>query len=377
MMKAKRIMRHIKKIHRKLRGAATLVMTLIIMSVTGLIILFAANFGRLEDKSISNINRGQQAYSAAQAGLEYGINYLDSNQTAILANPVGGYIPAYSDSNTSNVSLANGSKYTITYSNPIANNYTLIKISSTGISDDSTATRTISQLVKFGSLLLNTPTVPLTSKGEIELSGNSQIVNTYSNNTVKSGQGVDIHGSASTILSSGTSSTSGNIKSDIQQNVGSISSMSNSDFFTSYFGQTSSAISGSFNNYYSNNSNTNYSSTLAGKSGTSIWIDQTAGTATINGNTTIGTSTNPVLMVVNGNVKFTGNVTIYGYIFVLGNTETDLTGNVTIVGGMGTTSDINATGSIQVVYSPSVLSNLQNNGSMRYYAKVPGSWKDF
>jgi hypothetical protein len=184
-------------------------------------------------------------------------------------------------------------------------------------------------------------------------------------------------GSSSTILSSGTSSTAGNIRSDIQQNLSSLSSMSDADFFASYFGVGASSLKNSVANYYTNSSNTNYKSVLDGKTGTSIWIDQTGGTATLNGNMTIGSVTDPVLLIVNGDVRFSGNVTIYGYIYVLGDSTTDLLGNVTVIGGMSTTDDLNATGSIQVVYSPSVLGNLQNNANMRYYAKVPGSWKDF
>jgi Tfp pilus assembly protein PilX len=358
-------------------GAATLLLTLVLATISTLIIVFAANYGRLQDKFMSNINRHYQAFEAAQAGLEFGINYLKVNNSTILANPVAGYIPAYSDSNTNNVIMGNSSKYTITYSNPIANNYTLIKVSSNGISDDGTSTHTVSQLVQFGSLLINTPALPLISKGEITLSGNSQIINTYSNVTVQTGESADMHGSSSTILNSGTSSTPGNIKSDIQQNVSSLANMSNNDFFSSYFGLSPTSIKSSVAHYYSNSSSTNYKNTLSGMTGTSIWIDQTNGTASLNGSVTIGSTTNPVLLIINGDVNFSGNVTIYGYVFILGSSETDLTGNVTIIGGMATTGEINTTGSIQIVYSPSVLTNLQNNSSMRYYAKVPGSWRDF
>src|SRR3990167_6095672 len=117
-------------------GAAILVFTLVLVTLSTLIILFAANYGRLNDKSVTNINRHYQAFEAAQAGMEFGINYLDENNAAILASPAGGYILPYSNSSTNNVVLANNSRYTITYSNPVANNYTLIKVTSVGTSDD-------------------------------------------------------------------------------------------------------------------------------------------------------------------------------------------------------------------------------------------------
>jgi hypothetical protein len=154
--------------------------------------------------------------------------------------------------------------------------------------------------------------------------------------------------------------------------------MSQSDFFATYFGAPSDAIQGSVAHYYNNSASTNYSGTLAGMTGTSIWIDQIGGTATINGSITIGTADNPVLLIVNGNLSLSGNVTINGFVFVIGTNDiTSLTGNVTINGGMATTDTLNMTGSIQLVYNSTIIDNLQNQSSMLYYAKVPGSWKDF
>lgn len=371
-------MRKVKKMMRKRhKGAATLVLTTVLMTLATLLIIFAANYGKLQSKSIANINRNQQAFEAASAGLEFGINYLNTNNGTILASPVGGYIQPFSNSSVTNVALANGSQFSITYTNPVANDYELIKITSVGTSDDGTSTHTVSQLVKFGSMLLNSPTVPLTSKSNISLGGNSQIINTYNNNTIDAGGSVTIGGSGSTVLSSGTSSTAGNIQSDIGQNNTSLSSLSDTDFFNLFFGLSPSNIKSSVTHYFSNSSSTNYGADLNGLTGTSIWVDQTAGTATLNGNMTIGSASDPVLLIIDGDVRFSGNVTIYGYVYVLGTSTTDLTGNVMVVGGMATTNQLSATGSIQVVYSPTVLDNLQNNGTMRYYAKVPGSWKDF
>lgn len=359
------------------KGAATLVFTLILITITSLIIFFAANYSILGSQSITNINRNYQAFEAAQAGLEFGINFLNQNNTAILASPSGGYLQPYSNSYTTNVTLTNNSKYSITYSNPVANDYTLILVTSVGTSDDNSATHTASQLLKFGSMLINAPTRPLTTQGNVTLRGSSEIINQYNDNTVQSGGSTVLSGSASTITSSGVSSTASTTGSDINQNNSSLSSMSNSDYFATNFGLSPDNIKSSAAHYYANSSNTNYQDDLSGLTGTSIWIDQTGGTASLNGTVTIGSASNPVLLIVNGNINFSGNITIYGYVFILGSSTTDLTGNVTIVGGMASTGNIDATGSIQVSYSPTVLSNLQNNPSMHYYAKIPGSWKDF
>lgn len=363
--------------HGEKSGAATLVMTLVLLMLSTLIIIYAANYGALQDRAIANINRNHQAFEAAQAGLEYGINYLNKNSGTILANPVSGFIPAYSDSHTSNVSLPNKSSFTITYSNPVAYNYTLIKIASTGLSDDGSATHSVSQLVKFGSILLNKPSEPFDTKGSGSFTGSSQINNQYNNTTIKSASTVTLAGSAETVLSSGVSSTAASMGSDVVQNYSTFGNMSGNDFFSSYFGLSQSLVKSSIGNYYSNSSDTNYQSMLSGKTGTSIWIDQTAGTATINGFAVIGSTANPVLMIVNGNNNYTGWVIIYGFVYINGTVTIASSANIFIIGGIATTGNLSGPGTLQIYYSPSVLTNLQNQPGMQYYAKVPGSWKDF
>lgn len=359
------------------RGAVTLLFTVTLMVLSTMVIFFATRFAVTQDKLMANYNRNAQAYQAAEAGLEFGINYLKQNSSTILANPTNGHIQSFSNSSTTNVVLANGSQFSITYTNPVANNYTLISISSTGTSDDGSSTRVVSQLVGFGSLLANSPVIPLTSKGEVILGGSSQVRNLHTSTTIISGDDVTISGSASTVLSSGTSSTTGNIQADVQQANSTISNTSTSDFFAGYFGVSASTIKNNVNHYYSSNSSQNYSNTLNGLIGTSIWIDQLGGSANLSGNVTIGSSSSPVLMIVNGNLNITGNVVIYGFLYVMGQTTTDILGNVTVNGGVVTQSDLRLSGSVDIDYNPTILSNLRSQSSMSYYARVPGSWKDF
>ncbi len=362
----------------KKRGAATLVMTLVLLVIITLLVFFSANYSLVQDKALTNLNRNNQAYEAAEAGLEFGISYLKQNNATILANPVNGYLVSYSDSNTSNVTLANNSKFTITYTNPIAYNYQLIRITSTGTSDDGSSTRVIKQDVQRGSLLSNPPNVPLQSLGSVSLSGSAQVVNLESNKTIQSGAGVNISGSARTITSSG-GSTSSSMGSDIEQNNTTLANMSENDYFASVFGVTSNAVKNQIGHYYTASSNKQYSSTLNGMTGTSIWIDQTGGSAQLSGATVIGSATAPVLLIVNGNIKLSGTVVLYGMLFVTGDATVEETGNVRIIGSVavGESDEIELKGSSQISYNSTIISNLQKSSGLIYYAKVPGSWKDF
>jgi hypothetical protein len=111
--------------------------------------------------------------------------------------------------------------------------------------------------------------------------------------------------------------------------------------------------------------------------GTTIWINQTSGSANFSGNSIIGTQANPVLIVINGNLNISGNFTLYGFLFVLGasSATTNLSGNITITGGIASTDNVSASGNLNLTYDGTVLSGVQSATS--YFAKVPGSWKDF
>ncbi len=358
-------------------GAIVLIMAVVLMTLTTLIIIFAANYSILLNKSISNITRANQAFEAAEAGLEFGIVYLQKYSSTILANPVSGFIPSYSDSNITNVTLPNNSKFSITYSNPTAYNYNLIKVSATGTNDDGSSTHTVSQLIEFGSLLLNIPTRAINTIGTMTIGGSSTVTNNYNDFTVRSGSTVSITSSGSTTIDSGTSSTSGNIRSDITQNDTALAATSADDLFSNYFGLSPSIVQGTVAQRLTNNTNTDYSSTLSGKKGTSIQIDQTSGTASLSGSTIIGSSTNPVILIINGNASISQTVIIYGFLFLNNPSQVTLRDNVMVIGGIVSTGALRLTDSAHVWYSGNVLDNLQSQSSMRYYTKIPGSWKDF
>jgi Tfp pilus assembly protein PilX len=361
------------------RGATTLIVATMLLVTGTLIVLFAASYSLMQQKITANQYRNQQAFNAAEAGLEYGINYLQQNTATITASPSGGHLQPYTSTSTTNVTQANGSKYSIVYTNPVASNYTLITITSTGTSDDGTATRVVSQQVQYGSVLFTPSHNALTTMGSLTLSGNSVITNDTYNSTVTLGGTITMSGNVSTVTSSGTASTPGHIGSDISQNNATLSAMSVATLFSDYFGAPEATIQGQMAHVYNSSGSTNYSSTLNGMSGTTIWINQPSGTATITGNTTLGTPANPVLLIVNGDLSISGNTNIYGFLFVVGSTSatTTISGTLNINGGMATGDSLAISGNSNVVYNASLLVGVQNSGSTTYYAKVPGSWRDF
>lgn len=360
------------------QGAATLIISVMLLVTITLIVVFAANYNVMQQKVTSNSYQNNQAYEAAEAGLEFGIVYLKQNSATILANPVSGYIPAYTNAATQNVALANNSTFTIAYANPVANNYNLITITSTGTSSDSTSTRTMSQKVQLGSLLSTPPTVPLITKGSVTMSGNAVISNPNGGSTINSSSTIGFSGNSKTTVAGGVTGSNSSITgADLTQNNATTAAMSNQTFFQTYFGSTQSAVQATVAHSYSNSTTTSYNSILNGMTGTSIWIDQTGGQANISGNTVIGSAANPVLMIVNGNLDISGNAIVYGFIYVIGGVATDLTGNAKIYGGVVSTDALSLSGNTLITFNTAVLTAIQTQAGMGYFAKVPGAWKDF
>ena len=362
------------------RGATTLVIATMLLVTATLIVLFAGSYSLMQQKITANQYRNQQAYEAAEAGLEFGINYLQANSTAIVgSSPPATFIPAYTSSSTTNVTQGNGSKFSIAYTNPISGNNTLILVRATGTSDDGTSTRIVSQLVQYGSVLFTPSQNALTTKGSLTLSGNATIKNTQYNSTVTTASTVTMSGNVSTVTSGGTASTPGHIGSDISQNNATLNAMSVATLFSDYFGAQEATIKGQMAHVYSGSGSTNYSSVLNGTSGTTIWIDQPSGTVNISGNTTIGTPSAPVLLIVNGGLNISGNTNLYGFLFVVGATSatTNISGTLNINGGMATGDSLNVSGNTNINYNSSLLVDVQSSTASTYYAKVPGSWKDF
>ncbi len=366
-------------IPKKYKGITVLLLTVTLMIVTLLLILFASQYSALQQKITSDLYKNQQAFEAAQAGLEAAIPYFQANYAAITAQASGGYLTAYMNSSTQNVVLTNGSQYTFVFTNPTANNYHLVTITSTGVSADGTATRVISQQLQGYGSSIPTPTVTMTIQGSIALNNSASINNTQTNSNILAGGSITFNNSAQTTTSGGTSSNRNQTGSDIQQNDGSISGMSTTDFFNSVFGANQAAVQSAANYTYSNASNTSYNF-LNNVTGSIIWINQTSGsTATISNSTTIGSASHPVVLIVNGNLDIANSVTIYGLVFIMNSSSTTFDNNsVTINGALAATGSFQFSNSATLNYNSSVLTALPSIiTSSSSYGKVPASWKDF
>lgn len=363
-----------KRMHLRERqgGVASMIVAVILLSVTLLLMFFVSSHGILQTKAAANQFRYTSAFAAAEAGLDYGVLYLTQNRATILANTTNDYMTPYTDGNISNVNLNNGAKFSINYSNPIAKNYQIIKITATGNSDDNSATVTMSQLVASkGSLLVTPPTLPATSVSKATLRGSATIVNAESALTLRLGSTVSITGNATT-TSKTSSSNKNKIGADIQQRVTTLKNYTPSQLFTSYFEQSTTQIKNSVDQVYTNGSTVN----LTGKKGVSIWIEDNLSLGT---SQVIGSASSPVILIVNGNMTTNGTIVVYGFVFVMGNLTMNggSGGSSQLIGGVAVYGNLVMGGSDNITFDSNVINNLQSQSSGGTFIKMPGSWRDF
>jgi len=366
--------------HPKLRhnqqGMTILLLTVILLLISTLLVFFALQYGLLQQKISANLYRNQQAFEAAYAGTQAAIPYFQTNYALIEAGASGGFLTPYLNASTQNVAQSNSSQYTFEFSNPTTSNYQLINITSTGVNADGTSTRVIHEQIYSFSSSITPPTMSLQTQGSVSLFNTSSFNNTATNNNISAGGNAFFNGGAQSTTSSGVSSNASKVGSDVTQNDSTIASMSSSNFFQSVFGASTSTVASNATYTYNGNFIDSYNS-LNGTTGSTIWINET-GIGTLSGNTTIGSAAKPVILIVNGNMEFLDNVTIYGYVFIMNPTLPVFFGNNVIINGaVGSTSNLFFLGNSTVNYNSSILNALPPVGTVGNYAVVPGSWRDF
>ncbi|WP_454785223.1 pilus assembly PilX family protein [Legionella sp. WA2024007413] len=352
---------------------ATSVMILLGIAITALLTSKTVDF---DQKIENNFYRTSQSFMAAEAGLEYGLAYLEANKTAIRVDANNdGFIDTYTNSQITNVAFSNNTNYTVTYSNPVYNSFNRITVSSKGTADNNLASTTVVQIMQIYPFVPTPTPVPLLVKDNVNLSGSLTISNTTTGTTIWSGGDTVLGGSASTSSNASSGSNSGSLQADVVHHDSSLSSLSSDQFFSNFFGTTKTLAQQSADITYTNSSNTDYSGLLNGVVGQSIWINQTGtSSAGFSGNATIGSPTNPVVLVVNGPLQSNGTTTIYGMVYVMGDWNNSGGGTLDIIGGAVVEGSITSTGSPNITYNTAVLNQLNKVGA---FVKVPGSWRDF
>lgn len=363
-------------------GAAVMLTMFPLLIISSLIIVTTIQSVKTNALIVRNQLEAQKAFEAAESGLEYGTAYLLNNYQSIIVDKSensgfgDGFIDKYLSSLLNDADNGNNTYFNVSYTNTTANNLDIIEITSKGSSDSGMVEKTITEKIariKFGSV---TPQSSLITMGNVSLGGNATITNTVNNHTIWAGGNISLSGSASTQASNGIKSNSSTANIDLSSNDPQISSLTKDQFFNYMLGSDKSSVESHASTVLNYSANQKLSSILSDSSyeGKSIWINQTAGTASLSGSATIGSTTKPVFLVINGDFKANGNTEIYGIVYITQDWKNTGGGNLTVHGAIIVEGDMSSTGSPNIDYDFNIISETIN---IAIFSKVPGSWRDF
>jgi Tfp pilus assembly protein PilX len=358
-------------------GMSTLTMAIVLLVAMTSIAMYGTKTAKNEVIASANETRTSHAFESAEAGLEYARAYINANTLSALTDADNdGYIDPIADASLTSGTLENSDLYAFTFTNPTPNDFNTILISSTGTSSDGSTTRTVSQLYSIQTALAGTgPQAGFIARNDVTLGGSVSIANPDTPYSIWSGGTVGLSGAASTGNGDGDSSNQHSKGNDIVDEDSNLASLSDAQFFDLFFTGSPDEIRNMATSYYSNTTDTNYNSDLSGKAGEIIWIDQTSGEARLNSNITIGSPTEPVILVINGDLHINGNTTIYGVVYVMNDWNNSGGGTLDITGAAIVEGNFSGTGTPNITYDAGIVGDVADNfGS---YAAVPGSWRDF
>lgn len=406
-------------------GAATLVVTGVLLFLITIISVITAQTVVVENQVTNNQQREVQAFNAAQTGLDY--------FNTVLPLPAGSPLPDL-EGNTIALLAANadcnpGIPQFRIESEEVPGLTGFFDVTSTGFSADCIARRVVSQRVVFGNTGQSEPErVPLVAGAGVAGGGNAHnIMNPENNFTIWSGEGHD-PAQSNTLISNPADpcdfrDTSirlascmpvGNNPSQLVLDNGlsviandqSLKSLAENRvdpatgdpdpngeliaYFQNFMGQEPAAYrnGGLAQRISPDDAEASIGATMVGGR---FWVD---GPLSINGGT-IGCSVaigeggginqecgraghageeRPTLLIVDGDFSTAGNPNIYGVVYVRGNL--DVTGTLTVFGSIIVEGQVTGTGNVDLFFSGSTLDNIEQL-TLDVPVVVPGTWRDW
>lgn len=409
------------------QGVASLVVVLILLVAMGLIVTFTNRTVIFEQKTAANQYRSTLAFEAAEAGLDWATamlnkteyitnacatsttvadrrfrdRYLTVDPAAATITPVnnGAVVAAcaYNQEATGTMNCscpAAGTAPTATapattagftpgfavafVTNASTGTVDLVSYGCTNVINSATcggdAQATLRVSLGQVSGLSTPPASPLTARGSVDVgSAALGVINPDPNtNGVTINAGGTIELNTSRVVS--VPGTPG--KYSLVANDPSLASLSEAGMFSTFFGMSKDA--------YKALPTTTVIDCSSGCGETQlraaydagarqIWMN---GNLTMQSNLTIGSATDPFVMVVDGSVEMRGDMQLFSVIYSTGITWDNTGGGAALLNGAAISEgNYSGTGTPDYYYDPNVMSRIR--ASATSFVRVPGSWRDF
>jgi len=392
----------------KQNGAASLLMSIIILALITVVTLFTSKSILTEQKIANNDVRAKQAFEAAEAGLSAAITYLSENpdRDGDADNEVDDVFDTDGDGiGDSEEAMIGGTNLVVVTILEPKTDLDTIRIRAKGYSDDRKATRTIFRVVTVVDPIPNMPDNPMTTRGTVTVTGSATIFNPEGHSTIWSGDDINLGGNNSTAtnvadmsdpnypgcmdISVNNPGACGVVASSNMLIVGpdvieydtNLINLTEPQFFENFFGLPPYTYRDSMISKDVAAATVNADAHLAANE--IIWVegDTSFSGVTVGCLTTLvgaavcaPTNTKPSIMIVNGDANFSGTNNFYGILFVMG--AINITGSTNVVGALTAGSTINNStgGALNIWYSSDLLRRARLNGPK---GNASGSWADF
>lgn len=363
----------------KKQNGAVLIVTLTLLFALTILSSFSAKVVVTEQRLSSNEIHIARSSHAADAAVDLFLAQLNDSTTrdTLLTDADTNGQP---DGNINGTLGSSDQTYAITITAPTPGDFSLMQVNSIGCSDgyagtcdtDAPSHKVINQYFSLTSAIRNSPSAPLTARGNVDIASSPDIINDFGTSVVLSG-GTYADNAATTIKSSAVNVAS--VPPYVVDSDVTLASLTGDQFFESFFGASKATIRGY--SYIMNCSatcdkNDLHAAIAANTEKRMIWADGDADLL----NDTFGTVADPIVLIIDGNLTIRGGANINGLVY-----STELTWNATGAGNSGINgaaiaeNNIDVTGNLVINFDPTVLSNLEEN--VVGVARVSGSWIDF
>lgn len=416
----------LKKINRKLeRGAASLIVVALLLAVTTIIVMFANRTIIYEQKTSANQYRATLAFEAAEAGLawtqamlnnqkyitaacaistnsadlRFRQRYLNINSlnTAVTANNSGAVVAAcaYNQSSgnmncscpvagtaPSATAPTTSSGYTPGFAiafitNAVTGTVDLVSYGCTSVTNSAICNGDGSAIVRASlgqvSGLSTPPAAPLTTRGNVSIGNAALGIENPDPNT----NGVTINAGGTIDAASARITTIPGTppKSTLVGNDASLRNQTEANMFSTFFGMSKEAYKGLPSTYILPCTVCTDTDLLTAYNAgeRQIWV---LDTMNINANSTIGSATEPLVMIVDGAITIRGTPQIYGVVYSTAATwDATGSGNALLRGAVISEGNYTGNGTPDYYYDPAVMRNIRSSATS--FVQIPGSWRDF
>jgi len=347
------------------RGAATLLVTVLIVLALGLTIAVSARVMRAEQRRAANDYQTQQACASAQAGLAAALRQLGSRGRLNLTFDDAGW--AYMEGPSSK--LSDGATFTTAYTNEDLRPFDSgsVRIEARGHSAHGDGECTFRQLLRSRNVFDYIPQVPLISKDDIRLTGTVDIANAHG--YIAAWAGGTISGNQITVQLGqtpprGTCNSHGLCGRDQR-----LARLGNDAFFTNFLAYPPAGIKAYSRAVHCVRCRT--ADLLPPPEDAPIWLYAPADTPVELPRGDFGTAEHPLVLVVDGDLRTPTATRLVGVVLIRGRWQID--GNVEIHGVVLSNGAVTGRGRLDLSYDPVVIARVLQ---LSFYVKASGGWSD-